>query len=285
MILLDGRELSKKRLEKLAQEIAENGRKEKAKAKLAVIRVGDDPASEVYVSKKIEACRKAGILSAEIHMPASSSHADVLKQVQSLNQDASVHGILVQLPLPSQVNTEEILETVDPRKDVDGFHPLNLGYLASQRPVFVPCTPLGIMNLLQEYKISLNGKRAVVMGRSRIVGRPLSLLLDFAGATVTVVHSKTPDPEMITKQADVLVAAIGKPNFVGEKFIKPGAVIVDVGINRLPSGQLVGDVDFEKVKSIASAITPVPGGVGPMTICTLLENTWRSFLAFRSAQF
>ncbi len=280
MILLDGKSLSKKRLALLKQKISEEMSLSGLKPGLVVIRVGDDPASQVYVSHKVKACEDVGIHSTEVHLPATTTEADLLKRIQEFNKDKSVHGILVQLPLPSQIQKNRILDAVDPSKDVDGFHVYNLGRLVSQEDGFVPCTPLGIMKLLEEYKISIEGKRAAVVGRSRIVGRPMSLLLDHAGATVTVIHPHTQNPRDILKTCDIVVAAVGRPGLIQPEDIKPGATVIDVGICRLPSGKLAGDVNFEDVSRIAGAITPVPGGVGPMTICSLLENTWKAFKKF-----
>jgi len=277
MILLDGQAVSKKRLQLLKGKI--DKLRDEKRPGLAVVRVGEDPASKVYVGKKIKACQEVGIYSVERHLDSKISQSAVIEIVDQLNADSSVHGILVQLPIPSQLSASQILDRVDPRKDVDGFHPMNLGRLvAGEKGGFVACTPLGIMNLLAEYKIEIAGKLAVVVGRSRIVGRPMSLLLDQAGATVTVVHSKTRDPDSLLERAEILIVAVGKPHLISKQKLKKGVVVVDVGMNRLESGKLVGDVDFERVKEVASAITPVPGGVGPMTICSLLENTWKSFV-------
>jgi methylenetetrahydrofolate dehydrogenase (NADP+)/methenyltetrahydrofolate cyclohydrolase len=239
---------------------------------LAVILAGDDAASRVYVRNKVRACEETGVHSVLVELASSVSSAEVLQRVRALNDDASVHGILVQLPLPPQVNAAEVLAAVSPAKDVDGFHEANLGALVAGRPRFVPCTPSGVMRLLEHAGIALAGRHAVVIGRSTIVGKPLSLLLLQHHATVTVCHSKSAGLETLTRQADILVAAVGRPKLVGGGMVKPGACVVDVGVNRLPDGRLAGDVDFDAVKNIAGWITPVPGGVGPMTIAMLLEN-------------
>lgn len=273
MILLDGNTTSKKHLLALKEKVASS----KQKPGLAVVRVGENPASKIYVSKKVKTCHEVGFQSIEKILPDSTTQDELLAVVAELNKRNDVHGILVQLPLPKQISESAIIEAIDPHKDVDGFHPMNLGRLAAQQSGFVPCTPLGIMTLLRDHKIEIEGKRAVVIGRSRIVGRPISLLLDHAGATVTVCHRQTKNPEAIYKQAEILVVAIGKPQAIRAEHLSKGVVVVDVGINRLSDGKIVGDVDFESVSKIASAITPVPGGVGPMTICSLLENTWKSF--------
>jgi methylenetetrahydrofolate dehydrogenase (NADP+)/methenyltetrahydrofolate cyclohydrolase len=239
---------------------------------LAVILAGDDPASKVYVRNKVRACEETGVRLQLFEYPSSVSENALLERVAALNEDAAVHGILVQLPLPRQMNSQKVLETVSPAKDVDGFHEANLGALLAGQPRFVPCTPAGVMRLLEHAKLPLAGRRAVVIGRSNIVGKPLSLLLLQKDATVTICHSKTLDLENIARQADILVAAIGRAKLVSAAMVKPGACVVDVGVNRLADGTLAGDVDFEAVKNIAGWITPVPGGVGPMTIAMLLEN-------------
>jgi methylenetetrahydrofolate dehydrogenase (NADP+)/methenyltetrahydrofolate cyclohydrolase len=243
---------------------------------LAVILAGDDPASKVYVRNKVRACEETGVRSQLFEYPSSVSENALLERVAALNQDAAVHGILVQLPLPRQVASQRVLEAVSPAKDVDGFHEANLGALLAGQPRLVPCTPAGVMRLLEHAKVPLAGRRAVVIGRSNIVGKPLSLLLLQKDATVTICHSKTLDLENVARQADILVAAIGRAKLVGAAMVKPGACVIDVGVNRLADGSLAGDVDFEAVKNIAGWITPVPGGVGPMTIAMLLENCLRA---------
>lgn len=244
---------------------------------LAAVHVGDDPASEVYVRNKRRACDQAGIGSSLHRLPAATTQAELLDLVASLNADPSVHGILVQLPLPEQIDETAILDAVDPLKDVDAFHPHNVGLLVQGRPRFLPCTPHGCQRLLQASGVETAGKHAVVLGRSEIVGKPMALLLmqkgALANATVTVCHSRTAALAAITRQADILIAAIGRPEFVTAEMVKPGAVVIDVGINRLDDGRLVGDVDFKAVQETAAALTPVPRGVGPMTIAMLLENT------------
>jgi methylenetetrahydrofolate dehydrogenase (NADP+)/methenyltetrahydrofolate cyclohydrolase len=239
---------------------------------LAVILAGKDPASRVYVRNKVRACEETGVRSSLFETPGSVSEAELLERVISLNHDSSVHGILVQLPLPKHVDALRVLEAVSPAKDVDGFHDSNLGALLAGKPGLVPCTPAGVMRLLEHARVPIAGRRAVVLGRSNIVGKPLSLLLLQKDATVTICHSKTSNLESIAKEADILVAAIGRAKLVGEAMVKPGACVVDVGINRLADGTLAGDVDFHAAKNVAGWITPVPGGVGPMTIAMLLEN-------------
>ena len=239
---------------------------------LAVILAGEDPASRVYVRNKVLASDETGVASSLLEFPAAVAESELLQRVEALNADPAVHGILVQLPLPRQVDATKVLQAVSPAKDVDGFHEANLGALLAGRPRVVPCTPAGVMRLLEHGKVPVGARRAVVIGRSNIVGRPMSLLLLQKDATVTVCHSKTQDLETVARQADILVAALGRPKLVGAAMVKPGACVIDVGVNRLPDGSLAGDVDFEAVKDIAGWITPVPGGVGPMTIAMLLEN-------------
>jgi methylenetetrahydrofolate dehydrogenase (NADP+) / methenyltetrahydrofolate cyclohydrolase len=249
---------------------------------LAVVLVGDDPASAIYVRAKDRAANAAGIATQTIRLPADSAEAALLTVIDRLNADPAIDGILVQLPLPAHISTSAAIEAVDPDKDVDGFHPLNAGRLASGRPGLVPCTPLGVMKLLAEAAVPLAGARALVLGRSSIVGRPLVALLLAANATVTVAHSWTRNLPDECRRAEVLVAAIGKPGQVRGEWIASGAVVIDVGINRLPDGRLVGDVAFAEARAVAAAITPVPGGVGPMTIACLLENTVTAALRRRA---
>ncbi len=239
---------------------------------LAVILAGDDPASKVYVRNKIRACEETGVHSLFMECPSSVKEEELLARIRALNADRSVHGILVQLPLPKHIDAERVLEAVSPEKDVDGFHLHNLGALVAGRPGVVPCTPAGVMRLIEHAGVQLAGKHAVVIGRSNIVGKPQALLLLAQHATVTVCHSRTADLGAVTRQADVLVAAVGRANLVTAAMVKPGACVIDVGVNRLPDGKLAGDVDFQSVQPVAGAITPVPGGVGPMTIAMLLEN-------------
>ncbi|HEY7586306.1 MAG TPA: bifunctional methylenetetrahydrofolate dehydrogenase/methenyltetrahydrofolate cyclohydrolase FolD [Candidatus Deferrimicrobiaceae bacterium] len=240
---------------------------------LAAVLVGEDPASAVYVRNKGKACIEAGMLSRQINLPATTSEKDLLDLVGRLNEDDAVHGILVQLPLPGQIDESRVIEAIAPDKDVDGFHPVNAGRLLIGKPGFVPCTPLGILKLLDYEKIELKGKHAVVVGRSNIVGKPVAILLLSRHATVTICHSRTQDLPGVVRTADVVIAAVGKAEMVRGSWIRPGAVVVDVGINRRPDGRLVGDVAFEEARAVAGKITPVPGGVGPMTIAMLLHNT------------
>jgi methylenetetrahydrofolate dehydrogenase (NADP+)/methenyltetrahydrofolate cyclohydrolase len=240
---------------------------------LTVILMGDDPASQTYVRNKDKAAAQAGINAQTIRLPADTTQAVLLERIEALNADPSVDGILVQLPLPPHIDAALVVEAVDPAKDVDGFHPLNVGRLASGRTGLVPCTPLGVMRLLTHANVTIAGARALVLGRSAVVGRPLVGLLLAANATVTVAHSYTTGIEEECWRAEILIAAIGKPERVRGNWIRPGATVIDVGINRLPDGRLVGDVAFAECAAVAGAITPVPGGVGPMTIACLLENT------------
>ena len=240
---------------------------------LAVLQVGNHPASKIYVRNKMRACSEAGLYSEHIELPADADESTLLGRIRMLNDDARIHGILVQLPLPPRFAAERVLQTMAPAKDVDGFHPTNMGLLAAGNPRFVPCTPLGVMKILEREGVDPQGRHAVVIGRSNIVGKPAALLLLQKGATVTICNSRTPDLRAMSLQADILVVAAGKPKLVTAGMVKPGAVIIDVGINRLADGKLAGDVDFQGVLGTASCITPVPGGVGPMTIAMLLENT------------
>ena len=272
MILIDGKKVSQDRLETLKGEIEESG----LSPGLATVIVGEDPASQMYVRMKHKACDAVGIRSVGVVLETDVTTEDVIAHVNALNDDATVDGILVQLPLPAHIDTEAVIEAVSPEKDVDGFLPENIGALFSGRPTFVPCTPGGIMTLLDVYGIDLKGMNAVVIGRSVDVGRPMAALLLNADATVTICHSKTKNLADVVKRADIIVSAIGKAHFITPDMVSPGAVVIDVGINQDENGKLCGDVDFETVSAIASAITPVPGGVGPMTIATLMENTFTS---------
>ena len=269
--ILDGKKIADMRLEILKEEIEDSG----LYPRLATVIVGADPASQMYIRMKHRACEQVGIGSVGMELAADATTEQVLTAVTQLNDDTGIDGILIQLPLPKQIDTEQVIAAVHPKKDVDGFHPFNLGLLFSGRPRFVPCTPKGIMTLLAEFKIELAGTRAVVVGRSIDVGRPMSALFTNADATVTLCHSKTKNLAEEIRHADILVSAIGKAHFITGEMVKHGAVVIDVGINQL-NGKLVGDVDFAAVTTIASAITPVPGGVGPMTIATLMENTYRA---------
>ncbi|MEN6512973.1 bifunctional methylenetetrahydrofolate dehydrogenase/methenyltetrahydrofolate cyclohydrolase FolD [Methanoculleus sp.] len=271
-MILDGKAVSEKRLELLKEKIDESG----LYPRLATIIVGEDPGSKLYVRMKHRACERVGIGSVGIELPEDASTERVLEAVARLNNDPDIDGILVQLPLPSGVDTTRIIDAVAPGKDVDGFHPYNLGRLLAGNPIFAPCTPQGIMTILDEYRIPTEGQRAVVIGRSIDVGRPMAVLLLNADATVTICHSKTKNLEDEMRGADILISAVGKAKFVRPNMVKEGATIIDVGINYDEQGKLCGDVDFEGVRERAGAITPVPGGVGPMTIATLMENTFRA---------
>jgi len=243
---------------------------------LAVLLVGDSPASQVYVRNKVKACEQAGLHSVLDHLPADLSEAALLARVAQLNQDPTIHGILVQLPLPAHIDAHKVIEAIDPAKDVDGFHVASAGALMTGMPGFWPCTPHGCMKMLESIDYPLNGKHAVVIGRSNIVGKPMALMLLAQNATVTICHSRTINLKAITLQADVIVAAVGQRNTVTADMVKPGAVVIDVGMNRNEAGKLCGDVDFDGVREVAGHITPVPGGVGPMTIAMLLLNTLES---------
>lgn len=253
---------------------------------LAVVLVGEDPASQVYVGSKRRACEEVGFVSKSFDLPASTSEEELLALIDELNNDNEIDGILVQLPLPAGIDTTHVLERIHPekKKDVDGFHPYNVGRLAQRIPKLRSCTPKGIITLLDRYNIELRGKHAVVVGASNIVGRPMTLELLLAGCTTTTCHRFTKDLESHVRQADVVVVAVGKPNFIPGKWIKKGAVVVDVGINRLDSGKLVGDVEYDKARESASFITPVPGGVGPMTVASLIENTMLACEQFHTEQ-
>ena len=243
---------------------------------LAVLLVGDNPASQVYVRNKVKACEHAGLYSVLEQLPADLSESDLLARVDALNRDPLIHGILVQLPLPAHINAHKVIEAIDPAKDVDGFHVASAGALMTGMPGFWPCTPHGCMKMLESIGYTLSGKHAVVIGRSNIVGKPMALMLLAQNATVTICHSRTVNLKALTLQADVIVAAVGQRNTVTADMVKPGAVVIDVGMNRNEAGKLCGDVDFEGVRQVAGHITPVPGGVGPMTIAMLLVNTLES---------
>lgn len=275
MQLIDGKAISAKVKEEVKNEAAQLTEKGVIPC-LAVILVGDDKASQTYVNSKEKACKACGIRSLKYTLEANTSESALIDLIQSLNENDEVDGILVQLPLPKHIDENKILEKISCEKDVDGFHAINVGRLVSGLDGFVPCTPCGIMRLFKEYDIEVSGKNAVVIGRSNIVGKPMANLLLNANATVTVTHSKTQNLAKITKDADIIVVAIGKPNFLKADMVKNGAVVIDVGINRLENNKLVGDADFENVANKCSFITPVPGGVGPMTIAMLLKNTIKS---------
>ena len=271
-MILDGKLVSQRIKDEMAQKVAELKTKG-VSVGLTVIIVGDDPASRVYVNSKKKACEALGINSQEFALPADTTEEELLALVRKLNEDDSVNGILVQLPLPKHINEETVINTIDPKKDVDAFHPQNVGKIMIGNYDFLPCTPAGVMELIKESGIDVSGKECVVLGRSNIVGKPQAMLLLHQNGTVTICHSRTQNLKEVTKRADILVAAIGKPNFVTADMVKEGAVVIDVGINRLPDKTLCGDVDFNEVSKVAAAITPVPGGVGPMTIAMLMKNT------------
>lgn len=270
--VIDGKALSEQVREDVRQRTLALGAKGVTPG-LTVVLVGEDPASQVYVRNKAAACEKAGMRSRLIQLGADTPEEELLDVINTLNQDTGVHGILVQLPLPGHIDTGLIIEAIDASKDVDGFHVSNAGLLMTGRPLFRPCTPYGIMKMLESEQVTIRGAEAVIVGASNIVGKPMAMLLLAAGATVTLCNSKTRDLSAQTRRADILIVATGRPGIVTGDMIKPGAIVIDVGINRLPDGKLVGDVDFESARQIAAAITPVPGGVGPMTIAMLLVNT------------
>jgi methylenetetrahydrofolate dehydrogenase (NADP+)/methenyltetrahydrofolate cyclohydrolase len=274
-VLLDGKQLAQTMQAEIAAQTAELLRTRGLRPGLAAVLVGEDPASQIYVRNKRRACDKVGIASFLHELPAAVTELDLLALIARLNADPAVHGILVQLPLPPHINEAAVVDALSPFKDVDGFSPHSLGLLAAGRPRFLPCTPHGVLQLLVRNNIPVAGAHVVVIGRSNIVGKPLALILMQKGidATVTVCHSRSKNLADWTRSADIVVAALGKARFLRADMVRPGAVVVDVGINRLPDGTLVGDVDFEAVRQVASAITPVPGGVGPMTITMLLYNT------------
>jgi methylenetetrahydrofolate dehydrogenase (NADP+)/methenyltetrahydrofolate cyclohydrolase len=271
--IIDGKAISAEIRQELAVKAKAYAEKTGQKPCLAVIIVGDDPASQVYVRNKEKACEEIGYKSIVLRHPADETEANLLMSIESLNHNPEIHGILVQLPLPKHLDEEKILMAINPKKDVDAFHPINVGKIMIGNHKFLPCTPAGIMELLKRSNIDVAGKECVVIGRSNIVGKPMSMLLLQANGTVTVCHSKTKDLKEVCKRADIVVSAIGKPKFITADYIKPGAVIIDVGINRDENNKLCGDIDFASVEPIASAITPVPGGVGPMTIAMLMQNT------------
>lgn len=274
--IIDGKARALEVREGLRKEVEALKAKDDITPGLAVVLVGEDPASAVYVRNKSKACEKAGIESFQHTLSADTTEETLLALIDKLNNDARVDGILVQLPLPDHIDEDKVLEAITPTKDVDGFHPFNVGKLVTGKPVFEPCTPLGIMDLIATTGIELKGKDAVVIGRSNIVGKPMAIMLLAEHATVTIVHSRTNDLEGKVKAADVIVAAVGIANFVKGDWVKDGAIVIDVGINRLEDGTLTGDVDFKEASEKAAYITPVPGGVGPMTIAMLLKNTVRS---------
>ncbi|MBV2134325.1 bifunctional methylenetetrahydrofolate dehydrogenase/methenyltetrahydrofolate cyclohydrolase FolD [Pseudomonas sp. MAP12] len=273
--LIDGKAVSAQVLAEVTADVAAL-KAQGVEPALAVVLVGDDPASHVYVRNKVLRAGEVGIRSLEYRLPAEASAAEVLALVAELNADAGVHGILVQLPLPKHIDETSVLQAIDPAKDVDGFHSENVGGLSQGRPVLTPCTPAGCMRLLRDTLGDLSGKHAVVIGRSNIVGKPMAALLLAADCTVTVLHSRSKNPQALCRKADIVVAAVGRPRMINAEWIKPGAVVIDVGINRIEEdgkNRLVGDVDFASVQPLTAAITPVPGGVGPMTIALLMQNT------------
>lgn len=271
--ILDGKQVAQSLQDKIRNRIQIRQAQGLRRPGLAVILIGNDPASEIYVRHKRRACSEVGIHSQAFDIAANSSQEKLLALIHQLNEDAHIDGILVQLPLPKQIDSQKIIEAIRPQKDVDGFHPYNIGRLVQRCPQLRPCTPYGIMSLLQHYHLEIRGLEATVVGASNIVGRPMSLELLMAGATVTTCHSNTQDLAKHIQQAELLVVGIGSPGIIKTEWIKPGAIVIDVGINRLDDGCLVGDVDFAAAKESASWITPVPGGVGPMTVATLLQNT------------
>jgi methylenetetrahydrofolate dehydrogenase (NADP+)/methenyltetrahydrofolate cyclohydrolase len=272
-VIIDGSKIAKGIRDEIHGEALELKRDRGIIPGLAVILVGDDLASRIYVGRKERACEEAGFLSRHFGLPAQTGEEELLRLIADLNGDPAIHGILVQLPLPGHIRTAAVIEAVDPRKDVDGFHPYNMGRLVGGNPLHRACTPLGIVELLDRSGITIEGKEAVIVGRSNIVGKPLALMLLLRHATITVCHTRTRDLAAVTGRADILVAAAGKAEMIRGEMVKKGAVVVDVGVNRLPDGRLVGDVAFSEVEPKASHITPVPGGVGPMTIAMLLSNT------------
>jgi len=281
--IIDGKALAASVREEVAAKVAKIKEEQGWTPGLAVVLVGEDPASKVYVRNKHRACEQVELYSDVHRLDKDTSHEDVLALIKKLNANPDIHGILVQLPVPDQVDVGEVLRTIDPAKDVDGFHPESMGDLLAGRSHMVPCTPLGVMRMLDEYKVDLKGKEAVVVGRSTIVGKPQFLLLLDRHATVAVCHSRTADLAEHCRRADVLVVAVGRPNMITGDMIKPGATVIDVGINRV-DGKLVGDVEFDSAKEVAGYITPVPGGVGPMTIAMLLDNTVRAAEAIKKSQ-
>lgn len=276
MTVIDGKALAVKMQTALAEKTAQLKAEKGLVPGLVVILVGEDPASQVYVRNKERSALAAGFKSEVVRVPASISEEELLELIDGYNQDDAWHGILVQLPLPAHINEEKVLLAIDPDKDVDGFHPTNMGKFWSGHPVMIPSTPAGIMEMFKEYQIDLEGKTALVIGRSNIVGKPMAQLLLDANATVTIAHSRTKNLAELARQADILVVAIGRGHFVTKEFVKPSAVVIDVGMNRDDNGKLIGDVKYDEVAEVASHITPVPGGVGPMTITMLMEQTFEA---------
>ena len=273
--IIDGKAISAEIKEELKEKVAEY-KKQGVEITLAVVKVGNDPASAVYVRNKEKACEYVGITSRTLALPEETTEEELLKVVNDLNEDKAVNGILVQLPLPKHIDESKVLLAIDSNKDVDGFHPVNVGKMVIGEETFLPCTPAGIIEMLKRTDVEISGKECVVIGRSNIVGKPMSMLMLKENATVTIAHSRTKDLKEVTKRADILIAAIGKAKFVTADYVKEGAVIIDVGMDRDENGKLCGDVDFDSVSQVASASTPVPGGVGPMTVTMLLVNCLRS---------
>ena len=274
-LILSGKTVAKATLMRTRQEVQDllaQGRE----IGLCVVQIGTCAASSIYVNRKEARAKKLGFISTTLRLPEDVSEESLLEQIDALNANDGVHGILIQLPLPKHMNEQRVLDRLDPKKDVDGFHPINSGLLSQGRGTLIPCTPKGVMTMLEHYEIGLSGKHAVVVGRSNIVGRPMAQLLEKANCTVTICHSRTTNLEAHLAMADIVVAAVGIPKMIQGEWLKEGAVVIDVGINRLEDGTICGDVDFESASQVASAITPVPGGVGPMTIATLMENTLRA---------
>ena len=274
-MIIDGKKISTEIKDELKEQVAQL-KDEGVEVTLAVVKVGEDPASAVYVRNKEKACEYIGINSKKIEMPEETTEEELLKLVDDLNTDPAINGILVQLPLPKHIDENKILLAIDPMKDVDGFHPVNVGKMVIGEESFLPCTPAGIIEMIKRSGLDIEGKECVIIGRSNIVGKPMAILMLRENATVTVTHSRTKDLPEVCKRADIIVAALGKAKFVTKDFVKEGAIIIDVGMDRDEDGKLCGDVDFDEVKDIASAITPVPGGVGPMTVTMLLVNCLRS---------
>lgn len=283
--LIDGKLVAAEVKAELAKKVEEMVATGLRRPGLAVILIGEDPASDIYVNNKRKACEQVGIKSFYHHLPSDTEESTLIKLIQDLNHDQEVDGILLQLPLPKHIYAEKVLECIDPKKDVDGFHAYNLGRLAQRRPLLQPCTPLGVMMLLHHIHQKFKGDHAVVIGASNIVGRPMALELLIAGATVTICHRFTHDLSYFAKQADILVAAVGKPGFVHGDWIKPGATVIDIGITRLPDGTITGDVEFNVAKERAAWITPVPGGVGPMTVAALMRNTLVAAGYYKGAKY
>jgi methylenetetrahydrofolate dehydrogenase (NADP+)/methenyltetrahydrofolate cyclohydrolase len=272
-IIIDGKKIAQDVRNEIKEETLELKAKTGIVPGLAVILVGEDPASKIYVRMKGNACKEAGFLSREYKLSADVDESEILSIINDLNNDDEIQGILVQLPLPEHINSDSVTEAVDPQKDVDGFHPYNIGRLFAGNSFHMACTPMGIIELLDRYNIGIEGKEAVIVGRSNIVGKPLALMLLARHATITMCHTRTKNLPEVTRRAELLIAAAGKPEMITRDMVRDGAVVIDVGINRLESGKLVGDVDFSRVSEKVSYITPVPGGVGPMTIAMLLKNT------------